>query len=105
MLRNRVSNLGDHNRNNSKKVSDSGNHAKTLENQAMILESLIKDTKNFSDAAVRAATVYSNIVQGILEALKAAQEANITALSANLMVFFPYYNNLFIVFMHGLFKN
>ena len=71
----------------------------------MILESLIKDTKNFSDAAVRAATVYSNIVQGILEALKAAQEANITALSANLMVFFPYYNNLFIVFMHGLFKN
>ena len=61
-------------------------HANGLVNQATVLQSLIKDTKNFSDAAVKAATVYSNIVRGILEALAAAQEANITAFSANQIV-------------------
>ncbi len=67
-------------------IKNATKHADGLENQATILLSLIKDTKNFSDSAVRAAKVYSNIVEGIMEALAAAREANITASSANQMV-------------------
>ena len=79
--------LKDHNKNASAKVEEAKMHADSLSNQAAILESLIKDTRNFSDSAVRAATVYSNIVQAILEALAAAKEAETTALSTKLKVY------------------
>ena len=83
--------LKDGNKNVSTKVMKAKMHADDLSNQAAILESLIRDTRNFSDAAVRAATVYSNIVQAILEALAAAQEADTTAKSTNLKVFPMYF--------------
>ena len=81
LLRQRVMGLKDDNKNASAKEMKAKVHADDLSNQAAILESLIKDTRNFSDSAVRAATVYSNIVQAILEALAAAREADRTAKS------------------------
>ena len=86
ILRERTRGLNVHNKNASKLVDDADAHATGLRRQAVILESLIKDTKNFSDDAVRAATVYSNIVQAILEAYKAARSANNTASSTNMKV-------------------
>ena len=79
--------LKEGNKNASSKVVNGKKHADGLSKQAAILESLIRDTRNFSDSAVRAAKVYSNIVQAILEALAAAKEADVTAKSANQKVF------------------
>lgn len=87
LLRERVTGLKDTNKNASKSVMKAKMHAGLLSNQAAILDSLIRDTRNYSDSAVRAATVYSNIVQAILEALAAANEASTTALSAKQKVF------------------
>ena len=79
--------LKDGNKNVSAKVTQAKMHADGLDKQAAILESLIRDTRNFSDSAVRAARVYSNIVQAILEALAAAKEADTTAKSTNQKVY------------------
>ena len=92
LLRQRVMGLKDGNKNVSAKVTNAKMHADDLSNQAAILESLIRDTRNFSDSAVRAAKVYSNIVQAILEALAAARQADTTAKTTNLKVFPLYFS-------------
>ena len=78
-LRNRVASVKSGNKGVEDIVKKAEAHADGLLKQADVLKNLISDTKNFSDAAVRAATVYSTIVEAIYEALRAARMANATA--------------------------
>ncbi|XP_013792030.1 laminin subunit alpha-like, partial [Limulus polyphemus] len=56
-------------------VDEAKKHASDLMEQAALLDSLLADTRDSADGAVKAATAYGNIVDAIDDALKAAQAA------------------------------
>lgn len=58
-------------------------HAETLKNQSLNLRNNLADTKAFAQTALNAADRYAEIARSIMDALKAAEDANKTADKAN----------------------
>ncbi|XP_074640335.1 laminin subunit alpha-like [Tubulanus polymorphus] len=63
-------------------VDNATNHALKLKQQAAILESMIRDTKESADAAIRAAEAYENIVKAIGGAKNQSTQATTASESA-----------------------
>ena len=86
MMRLRNFTLTKQNIDNIRLVDEAETHAENLYVLWTILNGTAKDTQKFSKSAERAARIYSEIVEGIYEALRVAKIANVTANEAKAKV-------------------
>lgn len=67
-------------------VVAAADHAEQLTEQAAMLDGMLRDTRDSSDSAVKAANAYADIVTAIGNARQAADDAVVASDNANLKV-------------------